>query len=56
MQVVQEVRGGSGLTNGPPNNVLYSKYNYNEDWDGWHPRYVFKKMGMAYKERDECKE
>ena len=48
--------GGNGLAHGPPNNVPHSKCNYNEDWDGWRPHYVCRKMDMAYKERDECKE
>jgi hypothetical protein len=47
--------GGNGLAHGPPNNVPHSKCNYNEDWDGWRPHYVCRKMDMAYKERDECK-
>ena len=55
VQVVQEVRG-DGLAHGPPNNIPHSKCNYNEEWDGWRPMYVCRKMNRAYKEREDCKE
>jgi len=48
--------GGTGLAHGPPNNIPHAKCNYNEEWDGWRPTYVCRKMNIAYKERDECEE
>ena len=48
--------GGNGLAHGPPNNIPHAKCNYNEEWDGWRPTYVCRKMNIAYKERDECEE
>ena len=48
--------GGDGLTHGPPNNIPHSKCNHNEEWDGWRPMYVCRKMNRAYKEREDCKE
>ena len=48
--------GGNGLAHGPPNNVPHAKCNYNEDWDGWRPHYVCKRMNMAYKDREDCEE
>ena len=53
--MVQEV-GGNGLVHGAPNNIPHSKYNYNEEWDGWRPQFVCRRMDIAYKERDECDE
>ena len=44
------------MAHGPPNNIPHSKCNYNEEWDGWRPTYVCRKMNIAYKERDECEE
>ena len=48
--------GGNRLAHGPPNKIPHSRCNYNEDWDGWRPNYVCKRMKIAYKERSECKE
>jgi phosphotransferase system HPr-like phosphotransfer protein len=48
--------GGNGLAHGPPNNIPHSKCNYNEEWDGWRPTYVCRRMNIAYKDRDECEE
>ena len=48
--------GGNGLAHGEPNNIPHSRCNYNEDWDGWRPRFVCRRMNIAYKERDECDE
>ena len=48
--------GGNGLAHGSPNNIPHAKCNYNEDWDGWRPRYVCRRMDVAYKEREECDE
>ena len=46
--------GGNDLAHGPPNNIPHSKCNYNEDWDGRRPRYVCRRMDIAYKKREEC--
>jgi hypothetical protein len=48
--------GGGGFAHGPPNNVPHSKCSYNEDWDGWRPHYVSRKICMEYKEREKCKD
>ena len=48
--------GGNGFAHGPPNKVPHAKCNYNEEWDGWRPNYVCKRMNIAYKKRDECEE
>ena len=48
--------GGDGLAHGPPNNIPHAKCNYNEEWEEWSPRYVCKRMNIAYNERDECDE
>ena len=48
--------GGGGLAHGPPNNIPHAKSNYNEEWDGWKPTCVCRRMNIAYKERDECEE
>ena len=41
------------MAHGPQNKALHAKCNYNEEWDGWRPDYVCKRMNIAYKERDE---
>ena len=48
--------GGNGLAHGPPNKIPHSKCNYNEEWDGWRPTYVCRRMNIAYKEREDCEE
>ena len=55
LQVVQEV-GGDGLAHGPPSNIPHSKCNYNEEWDGWRPRFVCRRMNIEFKEREDCNE
>ena len=48
--------GGNGYTHGPPKNILHSKCNYNKKWKGWRPKWVCKKIGVDFKEYDECSE
>ena len=48
--------GGNGLAHGPPAKVPHAKCNYNEEWDGWRPHYVRRRMNIAYKEHDDCEE
>ena len=38
--------GGNGLAHGPPNKIPHSKCNYNEEWDGWRPDYICKRMNI----------
>ena len=44
------------MAHGPPNNIPHPKCNYNEDWDGWRPTYVCRRMNMVYKERKDYEE
>ena len=48
--------GGNGWAHGPPAKVPHAKCNYNEEWDGWRPHYVCRRMNIAYKDRKECDE
>ena len=48
--------GGNGLAHGPPNNIPYSKCNYNKNWTGWRPEWVCKNIGVDFKEYDDCSE
>ena len=48
--------GGNGSAHGPPAKVPHVKCNYNEEWDGWRPHYVYRRMNIAYKDRDDCEE
>ena len=44
------------MAHDPPNNIPHAKYNYNEDWDGWRPTHVYRRMNMVYNERKDCEE
>ena len=46
--------GGNGLAHGSPNNILHYKCNYNNKWKGWRPKWVRKKIGVDFKEYDNC--
>ena len=48
--------GGNGYAHGPPKNIPHSKCNYNKKWKGWRPEWVCKKIGVDFKEYDECSE
>ena len=48
--------GGYGLAHDSPKNVPHDKCNYNKKWKGWRPEWFCKKIGISYKEHDDCKE
>ena len=45
-----------GLAHAAPKNVQHDKCNYNKKWKGWRPEWVCKKIGITYKDHEECKE
>ena len=47
--------GGYGLAHAAPENVPHDKCNYKKKWKGWRPEWVFKKIGITYKDREDCK-
>ena len=47
---------GNGLAHGPPNNIPHSRFNYSKKWTGWILEWVCKKIGVKFKEYDECSE
>ena len=48
--------GGYGLAHASPKSVPHTKFNYNKKWKGWRPKWVCKKIGVAYKEHANCNE
>ncbi len=45
---------GNGYAHGLPNNIPHDKCNYNRRWKGWQPKWVCKKIGVDFKEFDDC--
>ena len=44
------------MAHGPPSNISHAKCSSNEEWDGWRPRYVCRRMNIEFKEREDCDE
>ena len=48
--------GGNDLVHGPTKKLPHSKYKYNKKWKGWRPEWVYKKIGVDFKEYGDCSE
>ena len=48
--------GGNGNSHAPPKSIPHSKCNYNKKYKGWRPEWVCNKLGIDYKEYDDCSE
>ena len=42
--------GEYGITHATPKNIPHTKCNYNKNWKGWMPEWVWKKIDITYQE------